>query len=308
MKPSIITFPSRDGKTTIYAEKYVPDKEIRGILIVAHGMNEHFGKYREMCEVLSSEGYLTAGLDHLGHGHTARDYQKEFGFIADNDGATVLVRDLHRLKKLIQAEYPDIPIFILGHSMGSFILRNYIQMYGTGIKGAIIMGTGRFSSTRYALSLPYVRFSALLHGWHYKDHLCTKISFGSFAKMFPEDGPLGWICARKLPEDPEDKSLCGDEFTLNGYFCLITLIKRMQDRERMKAVPRNLPLFLMSGEKDPVGGNGEKIRELFSEYKSLGFTDVSMKLYPEDRHEIFHEKDRFNVFFDIMGFMKDHGC
>ncbi len=306
MNPIVITYPSRDGKTTIYAEKFVPDREIKAVLIVAHGMNEYFGKYREFSEVLASEGYLVAGPDHLGHGHTARDYQKEFGYFAEGDSATIVVRDLHRLKKMIQADYPEKPIFILGHSMGSFILRNYIEMYGTGIRGAIIMGTGSFKGFLYSLSIPYIHLSAFLHGWHYKDHFYTSLTFGSYAKRFPEDGTSGWVSARKQEMDPEQKSLSGDEFTLNAYLGLNHLIERMQDRKRLELIPKSLPIFLMSGEDDPVGGKkGSKVKEVYREYKDLGFSDVRIKLYPGDRHEILHEDDRFNVFFDIIDFMKD---
>lgn len=308
MKPEIVTYLSRDEETTIYAEKYVPVKEIKAILILAHGMNEYFGRYKELCEVLANEGYLVAGPDHLGHGHTARDYQMEAGFFAENDPATVVVRDLHRLKKMIQEEYPGKDIFLLGHSMGSFIARNYIEMYGSGIKGVIIMGTGSFSDFKLKAGLLYIRLSAKIHGWHYRDRLCTIVSLGPYANLFPEDGPLGWVCSRKEAREESAKdTLMGQEFTLNGYSCLSELILRMQDKKRMASIPRSLPIFLMSGDKDPVGGNGESIIKLAGEYKNMGFTDVSYRLYPGDRHEIYHEEDRFRVFFDIMDFMEKHG-
>ncbi len=307
MKPEIVTYLSRDEETTIYAEKYVPEKDIKGVLIVAHGMNEYFGRYKEMCEFLAHEGYVVAGPDHLGHGHTARDYQGEFGYFADNDGATIVVRDVHRLKKMIQEEYPDKPVFLLGHSMGSFIARNYIEMYGSGIRGVIIMGSGNFNSLLIRLQKLYVRFSSLFGGWHKRDSFCTRVSVGPFAKLFPEDGPLGWVCSRKeVRESSLNDALMGEEFTLNGYYCLSEMILRMQDRKRMARIPRSLPVFIMSGEEDPVGQNGAGPRALLEQYKNMGFKDVSLKLYPGDRHEIYHENDRYQVFFDILKFMKDH--
>ncbi|MBQ9550415.1 MAG: alpha/beta fold hydrolase [Lachnospiraceae bacterium] len=307
MKPEIVTYLSRDEETTIYAEKYVPEKEVKGILIIAHGMNEHIGRYKELCEFFASEGYLVAGPDHLGHGHTAKDYQGEFGYFAENDGATVLVRDVHRLKKMIEEEYPGKPVFLLGHSMGSFIARNYMEMYGSGIRGVIIMGTGSFNSFITRLELLYIRFSALFGGWHKRDSFCTRVSLGHFADLFPEDGPMGWVCSRKeAVEEVAGDPLGGREFTLNGYYWLTVLILRMQDKALMSKIPRSLPIFLMSGEEDPVGGNGAAIRGLYRQYKAMGFSDVTSKLYPGDRHELFHEKDRYNVFFDIMDFMKKH--
>ncbi|MCR4590598.1 MAG: alpha/beta hydrolase [Lachnospiraceae bacterium] len=307
MKPEIITYLSRDEETTIYAEKYVPEKEVKGVLIVAHGMNEYFGRYKEMCEFLAHEGYVVAGPDLLGHGHTARDYQGEFGYFAENDGATVVVRDVHRLKKMVQEDYPDKPVFLLGHSMGSFIARNYIEMYGSGIQGVIIMGTGSFNEILIHLEKLYIRFSALFGGWHKRDSFCTRVSVGQFARLFPEDGPSGWTCSRKeVRDDFSDDSLKGKGFVLNGYYCLLEMILRMQDRKRMAKIPHSLPVFFMSGEQDPVGENGEAVRALADRYRADGFKDVSCKLYPGARHEIYHETDRYQVFFDIMEFMKNH--
>ncbi len=308
MKPEIVTYLSRDEETTIYAEKYVPTKEVRGILIVAHGMNEYFGRYSEMCEVLANEGFLVAGPDHLGHGHTARDYQMEFGYFAENDGATVVVRDVHRLKKMIEEEYPGKPIFLLGHSMGSFIARNYIQMYGSGIKGVILMGSGRFNDFKVKAGMAYIRLSAMIHGWHYRDSICTKVSIGPFATMFPE-GPIGWVCARSEAwQESLNDELMGKEFELNGYYNLSEIILRMQDKKRMESIPKNLPMLIMSGEDDPVGGMGKGIKAVADSYKAIGIRDVTLKLYPGDRHELYHEADRYQVFFDVMGFMREHGA
>lgn len=306
MKPEIVTYLSRDEETTIYAEKYVPEKDITGILVVAHGMNEYFGRYREMCEFLAHEGFVVAGPDHLGHGHTARDYQMEFGYFAENDGATIVVRDVHRLKKMLQEEYPGKPVFLLGHSMGSFIARNYIEMYGSGIKGVIIMGSASFNELKVRASMLYVRLSALFHGWHGRDSFCTRIAMSPFENCFPEDGKGGWTCSRKeVRTDNSHADLMGREFTLNGYYCLSKLILRMQDKKRMEKIPRTLPVMFMSGELDPVGDNGAAIRGLADKYRTLGFSDVSLKLYPGDRHEIYNETDRYNVFYDILDFMRN---
>ena len=307
MKPEIVTYLSRDEETTIYAEKYVPEKDVKGILIVAHGMNEYFGRFREMSEFLAHEGFVVAGPDHLGHGHTARDYQGEFGYFAENDGATIVVRDVHRLKKMVQAEYPDKPVFLLGHSMGSFIARNYIEMYGSGIRGVVIMGTGSFNDMITRIQKIYLRFSSLFGGWHKRDGFCTRVAVGQFAKVFPQDGPGGWTCSRReVREETLKDDLMGREFTLNGYNCLCDLILRMQDRKRMEKIPRTLPVCFMSGEQDPVGNNGACPKALAATYRALGFKDVEYKIYPGDRHELYHETDRYQVFFDVMKFMKDH--
>ena len=141
MKKEEFYFLSRDNETKIHAVKWIPDTEPVCILQVVHGMAEYVERYERLAKLLTDNGILVTGEDHLGHGKSlGADGCK--GYFCRKDAATVVVRDVHRLKKTVQEQYPGIPYLIMGHSMGSFILRNYLCRYGTGIDGAVVMGTG----------------------------------------------------------------------------------------------------------------------------------------------------------------------
>ncbi|MDE6962296.1 MAG: lysophospholipase, partial [Lachnospiraceae bacterium] len=141
VKKEEFTFDSRDGATKIHAVRWVPEGKVVCILQIIHGMAEYVERYEQLAQYLGEKGILVTGDDHLGHGKSVGE-EGAYGYFCEQDAATVVVRDVHRLKKITQEEYPGIPYVILGHSMGSFILRNYLFRYGTGIQGAIICGTG----------------------------------------------------------------------------------------------------------------------------------------------------------------------
>ena len=141
VKKEEFTFDSRDGSTKLHAVRWTPSGKVICILQIVHGMAEYVERYEALALYLGEKGILVTGDDHLGHGKSVGE-RGAYGYFCDQDPATVVVRDVHRLKKITQEEYPGVPYVILGHSMGSFILRNYLFRYGSGIQGAIICGTG----------------------------------------------------------------------------------------------------------------------------------------------------------------------
>ena len=303
VKHEEFTFDSRDMKTKIHAEKYVPRGEVKACLIVAHGMGEHFGCYNEMGKFFAEQGVLVAGCDHLGHGKTASK-ESDFGYFCEQDPATVVVRDVHRLKKIIQEDYPDLPFFVMGHSMGSFIIRNYIEMYGTGIKGAILMGTGDMNELKIFVGKVFMDILTAIHGGHYISRFITAMSLGGYSKNpRSEEYPFRWGCARKESQERKAKDpLCGHEFTLNGYRTICEFLERANAASRMRDIPKDLPILLVSGQEDPVGGYGKLVDKVANRFRSQGMTDVTVKIYPEDRHEVYNEADRFDAFLDILHF------
>ena len=141
VKKEEFTFDSRDGQSKIHAVRWIPEGKVICILQIIHGMAEYIERYEEVAQYFAQKGILVTGEDHLGHGKSVTE-NGTYGYFCNQDPATVVVRDVHRLKKMTQEDYPGIPYVIIGHSMGSFILRNYLFRYGTGIQGAIICGTG----------------------------------------------------------------------------------------------------------------------------------------------------------------------
>ena len=207
---------SRDMKTKLACYAWEPKADAKAVLIMAHGMAEHLMRYEEMAEYFVSQGIIFAGPDHLGHGKSA-PAPDDLGYFCEQDPATVVVRDLHRVKKTIQAENPGLPVYLMGHSMGSYIARNYIERYGTGISGVILQGGNDTPRHMAAAGKLITEIMALFHGWRYRSDFCTKVTLGSCMKAFPED-PSGWVTKRiEVRERYKDDPLGGYTFTLNGF-------------------------------------------------------------------------------------------
>lgn len=294
-------FGSRDGEHRIHAIRWIPEKERPVcILQIIHGMSEYIDRYDEFARFMAERGILVVGDDHLGHGKSVNPGEP-YGYFCKEDAATVLVRDEHRLKKMIQEQYQGVPYIILGHSMGSFIARNYLIRYGSGIDGAVIMGTGMQPRLEIVIVRALAGIQTLLFGPKHVSRLIDRLAFGHFNKRIKSPKtPSDWLCANaesveRYIADP----LCGFVFTANGFQTLMKLIWNLYDMEKLRKMPRQLPVFFAAGEDDPVGDYGQAVKEVCDSFGKLGMEHVQMKLYPGDRHEILNETDRENVYDDI---------
>ncbi len=290
------TFDSRDGVNKVHAIRWVPEGKIIGILQIVHGMAEHVDRYDEVARFFAEKGFVVTGDDHLGHGKTVPE-SGTFGYFCKQDPATVVVRDVHRLKKMTQEEYPGLPYIILGHSMGSFMLRNYLFRYGSGIQGAVICGTGYVPEPMILAGLGIANVQGLFLGDKHVSKLLDKVAFGSYGKRIknPKTG-FDWLAANeeaveKYMSDP----LCGFTFTVNGFKTLFTLIRRTNISENLQKMPKGMPVMFLAGDEDPVGGYGAGVKKAFSDFEKAGLDRISMKLYPGSRHEIFNEKNKLQV-------------
>ena len=296
------TIDSRDMKTKVACYVWEPKSEAKAILVMAHGMHEYLLRYQEMAEYMVSQGIIFTGPDHLGHGRTAVN-PDDFGYFCEQDPATVVVRDLHRVKKTIQAEHPGLPVYLMGHSMGSFIARNYIERYGTGIQGVIIQGGNDTPRIHSIAGKILVKTCAMFRGWRYRSGFITNLTMGSFERAFP-DNPSGWICKRQEVidshrEDPYSSFI----FTLNGYYTLMELTYRAGNKKLIANIPKELPMFILSGAEDPVGEMGRGVQRMYELYKACGIKNVKLDIRPGDRHELQNEEDRYQVFEEIKDFI-----
>lgn len=307
MKKSIFGFLSMDKKTQIHAVKWEPEQgEIRGVLQISHGMVEYVERYEPFAEFLTEQGFVVVGNDHLGHGKSVVS-QEYWGYFAPEHGSDLVVQDLHQLREKTQAEYPQIPYFMLGHSMGSFLLRKYLCKYGEGLSGAIIMGTGTQTDKTVGLGKKICMLIAGFRGWHYRSGLVHKMAFSANNRRFKAEGPDAWLTKDKeIVNAYRNDPRCTFRFTLNGFYNLFDTIHYMNQPENLAAVPGNLPLFFVSGEYDPVGDYGAGVKKAYETYVQMGITDVTMKLYSADRHEILNELDRETVYQDIYGWIQEH--
>lgn len=295
-------YDSRDGVSKLHAVRYVPDhpEDIRAVLQIVHGMAEYFTRYEEFAEYMTSKGFVVTGEDHMGHGKSIGKTGK-CGYFCENDPATVLVRDVHRLKRSTQELYPDVPYIIMGHSMGSFITRNYLIRYGSGVDGAVIMGTGMVPAGLLRVSKIMAMLQKVFLGSEHVSKSIDKMAFGNYnAKIENPKTAFDWLTrdakrVKKYIEDP----LCGFTFTVNGFATLFELIYRLYDVEGLNKMPKQLPIFMVSGDADPVGDYGKGVKRAYDSIRAVGVENVGMKLYPGARHELLNELNREEVYDDI---------
>lgn len=307
MKKELFEFPSKDGRTMIHGIRWIPEGRIRGILQIIHGMVEHAGRYDEFAQFLAGKGYLVTAHDQLGHGDSVTS-ESERGYFADHRGGEILLEDIHTLRQMTEKEYPGIKYFMLGHSMGSFLLRRYLTVSGYGLAGAVIMGTGLQPEGALKAGRAVCHLLAGIFQWHHRSRLITALAFGKNYKKFAglKDGTT-WLSKnaeniKAYKESPK----CGFVFTLNGYDVLFETLQYIQKRENLLKTPRNIPLLFVSGKDDPVGDFGKGVRQVYDMYKKAGFTDIKGKLYQNDRHEILNELDRDQVYQDILKWLDSH--
>lgn len=295
-------YDSRDGKSKLHGVRYTPDDEdgIRCILQIVHGMAEYIERYEEFARFMTDRGFVVVGEDHLGHGKSVGEKGK-YGYFCEQDPATTVVRDVHRLKKITAARYPGIPYVIMGHSMGSFITRNYLCHYGAGVDGAVIMGTGMQPRTVLALSRMAAAAAGKLFGPQKEGKLLDKLAFGLYNRRIANPvTPFDWLSrdeerVRQYLNDP----MCGFVFTINGFQTLFELISRLYRPENLERIPKKLPVFLLSGDADPVGGYGKGVKKAYRSLRQAGLENIRMKLYDGGRHELLNETNRRDVMQDI---------
>ena len=306
MKKEEFTFLSSDKITNIRYVVYSPEEEPTAILQIAHGMDEFIDRYEGFAKYLCDKGFLVTGNDHLGHGDSVNS-NDDLGYFADKDGNRAVLNDIHMLTTITKKEYPNIPYFLLGHSMGSFYARQYIGEFGDELNGAIIMGTGHQPLAVVKAGMAACRMFALGKGWHYRSNAVNAMAFGAYNKKFePARTSNDWLTKdEKIVDWYLNEPRCNYVFTLNGFYNMFKGISRLHDKQLLEAVPKRLPLFFVSGEDDPVGDFGKGVKAAVKSLEDVGCTNIKMKLYPNDRHEILNEFDKFDVYDDIWNWIND---
>ena len=309
-KEETFSFVSQDGKTNIHAIRWIPqDGHIRAILQITHGMIEYIERYKPFAEFLTQQGFLVVGHDHLGHGESVAS-NADWGYMAEGSPSDMLIADMHKLRELTESAYPDVPYFMLGHSMGSYMLRKYLAFYGEGLTGAIIMGTGTVADGTTKLGMRIARMQARIFGWHHRGKFLQKLSYDAPYKRYDvtgKDKNNSWLTkdtaiVEKYYSDPR----CTFVFTLNGYMGLFEAVLFSNQQENVEKVPKELPIFFVSGAEDPVGTLGKGVKLVYDKFEAAGMKDITWKLYENDRHEILNETDRDVVYSDILAWMNVH--
>ena len=283
---------------------YVPDGDVRATLLIVHGMSEHSGRYDALARYLSAAGILVATYDQIGHGKTAKD-KYELGFFDEKHPVQTLCKDVIIVADKLKDRAPAVPHFIMGHSMGSFIVRTVLIHHSSRFDGAILMGTSDSFGILQKLSTQVLGVLNLLQpkqvneqmGRLMNQYLLTKIRSPISAS------PFAW-----LAENPaaikafEADALCGFCFTNNGFLTLQTLLKRACQTDWYQHMPSSYPLLLISGKDDPVGNMGQDITRLHTALIKAGKA-ASIQLYPNMRHEPLHEVGAERVHEDILNWL-----
>lgn len=304
IKKEEFTFDSRDGKTKIHAVRWVPEGKIVCILQIVHGMAEYMERYEEAAVYLAGKGILVTGEDHLGHGKSVSE-EVPFGYFCERDPATVAVRDVHRLKKITQEAYPGIPYVILGHSLGTFMLRNYLFRYGTGIQGAILCGTGHTPQPLVRFGMLMAQIQRFFLGDKHISGFLDSLAFGTYLKRIPSPrSKFDWLATDDAVVDAYlEDPLCGFGFTVNGFRTMFELIIRQNKAANLLKMPKELPVLFLAGKEDPVGNYLKGVETVYRAFLTAGMQKVSSRFYENDRHEILNEPDREQVYEDIVSFV-----
>lgn len=306
MKKEELSFNSFNGKTLIRAMRYIPEGEVKAILQIAHGMVEFIDRYESFADYLCSKGILVTGNDHLGHGGSVES-RDDWGYFGDN-GNEILIEDMYSLTKLTKEEYPDKPYFLLGHSMGSFYARQYLTCHGDELTGAIIMGTGMEGLNKIKAGMFLCKLMASVKGWRYRSSFVNNMSFGAYNKKFePARTKVDWLTKDESIVDWYlNEPRCTFTFTLNGYYQMFKGISSLYDKEKLNRIPKQLPVFFVSGKDDPVGSFGKEVEKSVESLKEAGIENIKLKLYPDDRHEILNETDKEVVYQDIYDWLVEN--
>lgn len=299
------TYPSSDGQNTVHACLWQPDGVApRAIIQIAHGMCEYVMRYDAWARRFAAEGFAVCGNDHLGHGNTAKS-PDDLGFTAPRSGANLLVEDVYALTKAMKERFPDAPIVLYGHSMGSFVARAYLTRHGNELAAALISGTaGPEQPTGLARKLAHA--IAAVKGDRHRSKLLTSLAFGSYNKKFAHEQEVdSWLTRdaavrATYATDP----FCRFVFTVAGYDTLFSLLCEVSDKKWAEKVPKTLPVLLFAGDMDPVGNYGKGVRTVHDRLVAAGCR-AKLKLYENARHEMHNELQRDEVFADLVAYLEE---
>ena len=304
MKKYTEKIASTDSKNNLNVIIWETEKEPIGVLQIVHGMAEYIDRYDNFAKYMTEHGFNVIGHDHLGHGHSVSD-ERDYGFFAEENGDKIIIEDMHSVTQYAREKWEELPNFILGHSMGSFCLRQYLTKYSNDVFGAIIMGTGWIPSAAALLGKTIATNTCKSKGSHTVNPLLIKLTIEPYNKPFaPARTNCDWLSRDEKQVDlyVNDK-LCGFDFTAGAYKDFFTVLEKIAKNRQLIGMRKSLPILITSGSVDPVGGK-KACEKLNAQYKRCGIDDVTLKLWENDRHEILNELDKSDVYQYIYNWLK----
>lgn len=302
-------FLSSDGKTKVAYYVYEnKDVKPKAVLQISHGMQEHLTRYTCLAEFLNRYGIVVCGNDHLGHGRTSASAETD-GFFAERHGADYVLQDLHKMTLIAKKRYPNLPYFLMGHSMGSFFARLYASTYQNELDGLILCGTsGKVKGTN--LGLLILDCLKLFKGKKAHSSLAEKIMCGTYFKYIPnKQSNFDWVTSNKEEMDNYLKNdRCQIRFTVSAYHDMVKTLKKVNSRSWAKKINKDLPIILLSGAQDPVGQYGKGVCQVYSMLEKQKVKHLDLRLYSNARHEPHNEKEPTKTEFynDLHSFIDEH--
>lgn len=294
---------STDGIHTLKGRVYLPDENVRakGYFQIVHGMTEHIDRYDGFMRIIAQNGYICFGFNHLGHKGTADD--SELGFIAEKQGYKYLVDDVATFYAAVSNKYLAKRYILMGHSMGSFIVRLFAQKYQGTLDNLIICGTGNNCASAL-LGVGIAKILEKIKGSHYCSDLLEKIIFGSYNFKFDGPSDYEWLTNdREIIEKYENDKYCTFRFSVSALKDLLMLTYLSNRKKWYKNIEKELPILLIAGDKDPVGFYGTGVKSVFRKLKVSGAKDVNIFLYKDCRHEILNDICKEETTQDILDFI-----
>jgi len=295
---------AEDKEIQVY--EWLPDEgtEINGLLQISHGMAEHAKRYRYFAGFLTQNGYAVYANDHRGHGKTAGKIEN-LGFSSEKNGWGVIVDDLKALSLHIKDKHPKKPFFILGHSMGSFLLRQYILNPPFKLNGIILSGTAGNPGALGKIGVFMTKFLMLFNSKRSPSKLMDTLSFGAYNKKFkPNRTTFDWLSRDNEQVDKYiDDPYCGTIFSLQFFNDMLKGLLFVSQQSTIDKTAEDLPILIFSGDKDPVGENGKGVNEVYNKFKKAGVKNITLKLFTGGRHEMLNEINNDEVYMLILDWL-----
>ena len=305
MEATSFTLRAADG-VEIFVRRWAPGAAPKAAVQIGHGLAEHGGRYARLADALTGAGYVVYANDHRGHGRTAARADN-LGFFSTRDGWATVLGDLWQVTRRIAGDDPDRPIVLIGHSMGSFMAQQLMSEHGDAFAGIVLSGTGGRPSALAAAGRLIARVERWRLGARGRSQLLQAFSFGAFNKQFaPARTPFDWLSrdpaeVDKYIADP----LCGFAASVQLWIDLLDSLGDVTSPARQARIPKRLPIYVISGSNDPVGGNCKSVRQLLDAYREAGLDRVTPHFYDGARHELFNETNRDEVTRDLIQWLDD---
>ena len=298
------SYPSSDGVHTIHAQEWFPQSSPIAVIQIVHGVAEHIGRYQHLAQFLTTYGFVVCGEDHLGHGLTVNDGR--YGYFAPRGGWDLVTQDARRLREIEGKKFPGLPHVLLGHSMGSFVVRGYLMFWPGTVDGAILSGTGQEPPATVAAGRALSALLIRLKGPRAHSALLDALSVGRYNGQFkPVRTSADWISRDTVVVDAyRADPLCRFLPTVGMYHDMMVGLQLLAKPANLARMDPDTPVYFFAGDRDPVGANGAGVKKVAGWFRDAGVKDLTVRLYPEGRHEMLNEANRDEVYRDVLSWLE----